>query len=84
MSALDTICHPGEVSRGEDVLMTDSAIMAVERLVSELGFDAVIDALVAEAETAPDDQLDAVEALLDAVMAGLVVDASTPPPPMLQ
>lgn len=64
--------------------MTDNAILAVERLVAELGYDAVIDALVAEAETAPDEQLDAIEALLDAVMAGLVADAAHTPPASLQ
>lgn len=64
--------------------MTDNAILAVERLVAELGYDAVIDALVAEAETAPDHQLDAIEALLDAVMAGLVADAADAKPASLQ
>lgn len=60
--------------------MTESAILAVERLVAELGYDAVIDALVDEAETAPENQLDAIEALLDAVMAGLVAEAAERPP----
>ncbi|MBT5048076.1 MAG: hypothetical protein HOM58_06200 [Rhodospirillaceae bacterium] len=64
--------------------MTDSAILAVERLVAELGYDAVIDALVSEAETAPEDQLDTIEALLDAVMAGLVAEAAETPPVPLQ
>lgn len=72
---LDTPPPAGEGSRGEDVIMTDSAIMVVERLVAELGYDAVIDALIDEAETAPDHELDAIEAMLDAVMAGLVAEA---------
>ena len=59
--------------------MTIDSIMAVERLVAELGYDAVIDALIAEAETAPEHELDTIEALLDAVMAGLVADAGGMP-----
>lgn len=59
--------------------MTIESIMAAERLIEELGYDAVIDALVSEAETAPEHELDAIEALLDAVMAGLVADAGGMP-----
>ena len=55
--------------------MTIDSIRAVERLVAELGYDAVIDALMEEAETAPEHELDAIEDMLDALMAGLVADA---------
>lgn len=64
-----------EFARREDIIMTKSAILAVERLVTELGYDAVVDALVSEAETAPDHELDAIEAMLDAVMADLVASS---------
>lgn len=56
-------------------MMNITSIKAVERLVADIGYDAVIDALITEAETAPDDQLDAIESLLDAVMASLVAEA---------
>ena len=56
--------------------MTYAAIAAVERLVDLYGIDAVVDALLVEAECAPDDQLDALEQMLDAVMAGFIADAA--------
>lgn len=60
-------------------MMNITSIKAVERLVADIGYDAVIDALITEAETAPDDQLDAIESMLDAVMAGLVAEAGGMP-----
>lgn len=55
------------------------SILAVERLIAEIGYDAVIDALLAEAETAPEDELGTIEAMLDAVMAGLVAQSGGRP-----
>ena len=55
--------------------MTLAAISAVERLVDQFGIDAVIDALLVEVDCVPDDQLDALEQMLDAVMAGIIADA---------
>ena len=51
--------------------MTINAILAVELLVEDYGWDAVMDMLMAEAEaaTAPDERLEEVEELLDAAIA---------------
>lgn len=54
--------------------MTYAAIAAVERLVGQYGIDAVIDALLLETECAPEDQLDALEQMLDAIMAGFIAE----------
>ena len=52
--------------------MTYSAPNIIARLVTEYGWDAVVDALVQEIKHAPDRDLEAIEQLLDAVMADLV------------
>lgn len=62
---------------GEDEIMTRTAIAAVERLVDQFGLDAVIDAVLEEAECAPDDQLGALEQMIDALMAGFIAEAET-------
>lgn len=49
--------------------MTFNAISAVDCLVEDYGWDAVLDALVEMAATAPDERLDQVEELLDAAIA---------------
>ncbi len=49
--------------------MTFNAILAVELLVEDYGWDAVMDMLMAEAATAPDERLEEVEELLDAAIA---------------
>ncbi len=51
--------------------MTINAILAVELLVEDYRWDAVMDMLMAEAEaaTAPDERLEEVEELLDAAIA---------------
>ncbi len=43
---------------------------AIESLVEDFGWDAVMDELIREAETASDEHLDEVEELLDAVNEG--------------
>jgi hypothetical protein len=55
--------------------MTYAAIAAVERLVGQFGLDAVIEAVLLEAEHTPDEQLDALEKMIDALMAGFIADA---------
>lgn len=55
--------------------MTSAAIAAVERLVGQYGIDAVIDALLEEVDCVPEEQLDAIEQMLDAVMAGILAEA---------
>lgn len=57
--------------------MTHTAIAAVERLVDRFGLDAVIDAVLQEAECAPDDQLGALEQMIDVLMAGFIAEADT-------
>ncbi len=49
-------------------LMTYNAILAIECLVEDFGWDAVIAHLVKEATTASDERLDEVEELLDAAI----------------
>ncbi len=49
--------------------MTFNAILAVELLVEDYGWDAVMDMLMAEAVGAPDERLEEVEELLDAAIA---------------
>ena len=48
--------------------MTYNAITAIECLVEDCGWDAVIDLLMEEAATAPDERLAEIEGLLDAAM----------------
>ncbi len=50
-------------------LMTYNAILTIECLVEDFGWDAVMDELMKEAETASDERLDEVEELLDAAIA---------------
>ncbi len=50
-------------------LMTYNAILVIECLVEDFGWDAVMDELIREAETASDEHLDEVEELLDAAIA---------------
>lgn len=49
--------------------MTFNAISAVECLVEDYGWDAVLDALLEMAATAPDERLEEVEYILDAAIA---------------
>ncbi len=49
--------------------MTFNAILAVELLVEDYGWDAVMDMLMAEAVGAPGERLEEVEELLDAAIA---------------
>ncbi len=49
-------------------LMTYNAISAIECLVEDFGWDAVMDVLMKEAATASDDRLNKVEELLDAAI----------------
>ena len=49
--------------------MTINAISAVECLVEDYGWDAVLDALMDMAATAPDERLEEVDELLDAAIA---------------
>ncbi len=50
-------------------LMTYNAILAIECLVEDFGWDAVMDVLMKEAATASDERLNEVEELLDAAIA---------------
>jgi len=52
--------------------MTHSAPKIIKSLVTEYGWDAVVDALIEEVKWAPGGDLEAIEELLDAVMADLV------------
>jgi hypothetical protein len=52
--------------------MTYSAPKIICSLVNEYGWDAVVDALIEEVKWAPGGEIDAIEELLDAVMADLV------------
>lgn len=52
--------------------MTYSAPKIIKSLVSEYGWDAVVDALIEEVRWAPGGNITAIEELLDAVMADLV------------
>lgn len=54
--------------------MTYSAPNIIKSLVEEYGWDAVVDALIEEVRCAPGSDLEAIEELLDAVMADLVAD----------
>ncbi len=47
-------------------LMTYNAILTIECLVEDFGWDAVMDVLMKEAATASDERLNKVEELLDA------------------
>ena len=49
-------------------LMTYNAILAIECLVEDFGWDAVMDVLMKEAATASDERLNEVEELLDAAI----------------
>ncbi len=49
--------------------MTYNAILTIECLVEDFGWDAVMDVLMKEAATASDERLDEVEELLDAAIA---------------
>ncbi len=49
-------------------LMTYNAILIIECLVEDFGWDAVMDELMKEAATASDERLDEVEELLDAAI----------------
>ena len=49
--------------------MTINAISAVECLVEDYGWDAVLDALMDMAATAPDERLEEADELLDAAIA---------------
>ena len=48
--------------------MTYNAITAIECLVEDYGWDAVIDQLMEEAATAPDERLAEIDGLLDAAI----------------
>ena len=48
--------------------MTYNAILVIECLVEDFGWDAVMDELMKEAATAPDERLNEVEELLDAAI----------------
>ena len=48
--------------------MTYNAILAIECLVEDFGWDAVMDVLMKEAATASDERLDKVEEFLDAAI----------------
>ncbi len=50
------------------VIMTYNAILAIECLVEDFGWDAVIDVLMEEAATATDERLNEVEEPLDAAI----------------
>ncbi len=50
--------------------MTYNAILIIECLVEDFGWDAVIDVFMKEAATASDERLDEVEELLNAVNEG--------------
>ena len=52
--------------------MTYSAPKIIKSLVDEYGWDAIVDALIEEVKWAPGGDLEAIEELLDAVMADLV------------
>jgi hypothetical protein len=52
--------------------MTYSAPKIINSLVTEYGWDAIVDALIEEVKWAPGGDLGAIEELLDAVMADLV------------
>ena len=49
-------------------LMTYNAILVIECLVEDFGWDAVMDVLMKEAATASDERLNKVEELLDAAI----------------
>ena len=49
--------------------MTYNAINVIECLVEDYGWDAVLDLLMEEAETAPDEHLAVIDELLGAAMA---------------
>ncbi len=49
-------------------LMTYNAILAIECLVEDFGWDAVMDVLMKEVATASDERLDKVEEFLDAAI----------------
>ena len=51
-------------------LMTYNAILIIECLVEDYGWDAVMDELMKEAATASDERLNEVEELLDAANEG--------------
>ena len=57
--------------------MTYSAPQIIKSLVTEYGWDAIVDALIEEVKWAPGGDLEAIEELLDAVMADLVAGEST-------
>jgi hypothetical protein len=48
--------------------MTRNHLFAIERLVEDYGWDVVIDELMTEAKTAPEDELEELEALIDAAI----------------
>ena len=50
------------------MLMPYNAILIIECLVEDFGWDAVMDELMKEAATASDERLDEVEELLDAAI----------------
>ena len=57
--------------------MTYSAPKIIHSLVTEYGWDAVVDALIEEVKWAPGGDLVAIEELLDAVMTDLVAGEGT-------
>ena len=65
--------RPGDATL--PAIMPQTAADIIAALVADFGYDEVIKALMEESKTAPDDQLAAVEALIDAVMVALLADA---------
>ena len=56
------------IGTGYTALMTYNAILAIECLVEDFGWDAVMDVLMKEAAMASDERLNEVEELLDAAI----------------
>ncbi len=65
---VDTAAIASPIGACYTALMTYNAILAIECLVDDYRWDAVMDELMNEAATASDERLDEVEELLDAAI----------------
>lgn len=53
-------------------MTTSNATAIIRSLAREIGYDAVVQALIEEARTAPGEELGSIEVLIDAVMADIL------------